>query len=198
MTAERIYGLLLHVYPPAFRDEYGREMTQLFRDLYLVRGSVTLTFWISVVMDVARSAPALRVEAWCERTRDDTRTLGGIMKIAAILTVLMGAFGTLNALAEGMVGARGTLDGTHLLAIVLGGTAGALLLTAGLALLRRTPSARRTASFAALGSLVIVVTARLAHPWMSIFSQLVGVGLPIVLLAMLYSSRWSDSNRSAA
>ena len=198
MTAERIYAVLLRFYPPAFRDEYGGEMTQLFRDLYLVRGRVGLTFWTSVLLDVARSAPALRVEAWCARRRENTRTLGGIMKLVAMLTVLMGAFGALNALVEGMAGIRGTLDGTHLLAIVLGATAGALLLTAGIALLRRTPSARRTATVAALGSLVIVVTARLAHPWMSIFSQLVGIGLPIVLLAALYLSHGSGSNRSAA
>jgi hypothetical protein len=97
-----------------------------------------------------------------------------------------------------MVGMRGTLDGTHLMAIVLGGIAGALLITAGIALLRRTPSARRTATFAALGSLVIVVTARLAHPWMSIFSQLVGIGLPIALLAALHISHSNGNNRSAA
>ncbi|MFL5607833.1 MAG: hypothetical protein ACJ8AD_15385 [Gemmatimonadaceae bacterium] len=198
MTADRIYAVLLRFYPPSFRDEYGREMTQLFRDLYLVRGSVTLTCWISVVLDVARSAPALRVEAWCARRRENTRTLEGIMKLVAMLTMLMGVFGTLNALAEGMMGIRGTLDGTHLLAIMLGATAGALLLTAGIALLRRTPSARRTATFAAIGSLVIVVTARLAHPWMSIFSQLVGIGLPIALLAALQLSQWSGNDRSAA
>jgi hypothetical protein len=198
MTAERIYGVLLHCYPRSFRDEYGQEMTQLFRDLYLARGSVTLTFWTSVVLDVARSAPGLRVEAWWARRHENTRTLEGIMKLVAMLTVLMGVFGALNALAEGMVGLRGTLDGIHLLAIVLGGTAGALLLAAGIALLRRTPSGRRTATIAALGSLVIVVAARLAHPWMSIFSQLVGIGLPIALLAVLHLSRWSGTNRSAA
>ncbi|MDQ6633305.1 MAG: hypothetical protein M3Z10_00935 [Gemmatimonadota bacterium] len=77
MTAERIYAVLLRFYPPAFRNEYGREMTQLFRDLYVGRGPVTLTFWMTMVLDVARSAPALRVEAWGARRRENTRTLGG-------------------------------------------------------------------------------------------------------------------------
>jgi hypothetical protein len=199
MTAERIYGVLLRCYPPSFRDEYGQEMTQLFRDLYLARGSAALTFWTTMVLDVARSAPALRVEAWCAPRRENTRTLGGIMKLVAMLIVLMGAFVALNALVEGIAAAGlGTLDGTHLLSIVLGGAAGALLLAAGIALLRRTPSGRRAATVAAVGSLVIVVTARLAHPWMSIFSQLVGIGLPIALLAALHLSRWSGSNQSAA
>jgi hypothetical protein len=198
-AAERIYDLLLRVYPPAFRADYGREMALLFRDQCREGDVRTLRFWMAVLWDVARSAPALRAEAWRARGRENTRTLGGIMKLVAMLTVLMGAFVALSALVEGMGAAGlGTLDGTHLLAIVLGGIAGALLLAAGVALLRRTPSARRTATFAALGSLVIVVMARLAHPWMSIFSQLVGIGLPIALLAVLHLSRWSGSNRSAA
>src|SRR6266851_679032 len=42
---------------------------------------------------------------------------------------------------------------------------------------------------AMLASLVMIVAARLLFPWMSIFSQLVGFGLPVALLIALYWPR---------
>jgi hypothetical protein len=185
-AAERMYRRLLHAYPPAFRAEYGREMTLLFRDQCREGDVGTLRFWMAVIWDVARSAPALRTEAWRARGGQNTRTLGAIMKIAAMLTVLLGAFGALGAVADGVAGQRQGFGGTHLLSVVLGGLAGALLLVAGVALLRRTSSSRQTATVAALASLVIVVVARLVFPWMSIFSQLVAIGVPIALLIALH------------
>jgi len=199
-AAERTYRLLLRAYPPEFRSEYGREMTLLFRDQYQASGANTLGFWTTVMWDVARSAPALRVEEWRSRGRESTRTPEVTMKTAAMLTVLLGVFLALSAVAEGRAGlqVQGTLEGTHLLAVVLGAVAGALLLTAGVALLRRTPSGRRTATLASFASLVIVLIARLMHPWMSIASQIVGVGLPIVLLAVLYLPRRSGPSAPRA
>jgi hypothetical protein len=38
---------------------------------------------------------------------------------------------------------------------------------------------------ALLASVVMIVAARLLFPWMSIFSQLVGIGLPVGLLIAL-------------
>jgi uncharacterized membrane protein len=144
---------------------------------------------MTVMWDVARSAPALRAEAWRARGGKNTRTLGAIMKIAAMLTVLLGVFGALGAVVDGVAGQRQGFGGTHLLSVVLGGLAGALLLVAGVALWRRTPSSRQTATAALLASLVIVLIARLLHPWMSIFSQLVAIGLPIALLIALHWPR---------
>lgn len=194
VVAERIYRLLLCAYPPAFRNAFGREMTQVFRDQCRMRGSTTaLTLWMNVVLDVARSAPAIRIEAWCARCSERIRTLGGTMKGIALLTVLIGVLGALNALAEGMAAGRGALDGTHLLAVTLGGTAGALLFASGAALLRGATRSKRTASLAALASLLFVLIARVTHPWMSLFSQVAGVVLPIALLAVLHLSHRSDS-----
>jgi len=81
----------------------------------------TLGFWVRVVWDVVCSAPALRAEA--------TRTVEVIMKLAAILTVLLGAFGILGAMNEW--GAASQHAGTYVLAIVLGVAASLLLLGAG-------------------------------------------------------------------
>ena len=178
-SAERIYRLLLRAYPLAFRAEYEREMVLLFRDQCRESDVRSLGFWAKVFYDVARSAPALRMEAW----RQNTRTMEVIMKLAAMLTVLLGVLGILNAVVEWVAGSKGAIDGAYVLAVVLGVFASALLLGAGIAILLRRQQAARLALFA---SLVSVMAARLLFPWMSIFSQLVGFGLPVALLITLY------------
>src|SRR5436309_12214321 len=100
MSAERIYRLLLRAYPPDFRAEYGREMVLLFRDQCRESDVRTIRFWAAVIWDVARSAPALRAEAW----RENTRTMEVIMKLASILTVLLGVFGIVGAVVEWVAG----------------------------------------------------------------------------------------------
>lgn len=188
-TAERIYRRLLRAYPPAFRAEYGREMVLLFRDQCRERDVRTLGFWAAVIGDVARSAPALRVEAWRARASESTRTMEVIMKLAAMLTLLLGVLGILNAVVE-WVGGR-TIQGTHehALSLVLAVFASALLLAAGVAILRPTERGRQAGRLAVLASLVLIVAARVLHPWMSVFSQLVGIGLPVALLIALYWPR---------
>src|SRR5207247_831820 len=91
MSAERIYRRLLRAYPPDFRAEYGREMVLLFRDQCQESDVRTVGFWAAVICDVARSAPALRAEAW----RENLRTLEVTMKLSAIVMVLMGVFAQL-------------------------------------------------------------------------------------------------------
>lgn len=182
MSAERIYRLLLRAYPPEFRAEYGREMVLLFRDQCQESDVRSVGFWASVIGDVARSAPALRVAAW----RTNNRTMEGIMKLAALLTVLLGALGVLNAGVELGASATQTIQGTHGLSIVLGIFAGVLLLAAGVALLSPTRRGGQAARLALIASLVMIVAARLLFPWMSVFSQLVGIGLPVALLIALY------------
>ena len=149
----------------------------------------TLGFWAAVICDVARSAPALRAAAWRTRGREITRTIEVIMKLAAMVTVLLGLFGILNAVIEGLAGLKGTTDGTYKLALVLGVCASALLLAAGVAILRPTQRGRQAARLALLASLMIIVAARLLHPWMSVFSQLVGMGVPVTLLIALHWPR---------
>jgi hypothetical protein len=184
MNAERIYRLLLRAYPPEFRAGYEREMVLLFRDQCRESDVRTLRFWGAVIYDVARSAPALRVEAW----RQSTRTMEGIMKLAAMLTVLLGVLNILNAVVEWVAGSKQVVSGAYVLAVALGILASVLLLAAGVAILRGTRGwqAARLALFA---SLVMIVAARLLFPWMSIFSQLIGIGMPVGLLIALYWPR---------
>lgn len=190
MSAERIYRLLLRAYPPDFRAEYGREMALLFRDQCQQSDVRTIGFWVAVICDVARSAPALRVEAWRASARANSRIMEVIMKLAAMLTLLLGGvIGILNAVVEWVAASKQTISGTHEVSLVLGVLASALLLAAGVAVLNRTPRGWQTARLAVLASLVVIVAARLLHPWMSVFSQLVGIGLPVALLIALYWPR---------
>jgi len=112
-----------------------------------------------------------------------------IMKLAAMLTVLVGAFGILNAMVEWGAALTGTIGGMHALALVLGVCASALLLAAGAAILRPTQRGRQAARLALLASLVLFIAARLLFPWMSVFSQLVGIGFPVAILSALYWPR---------
>lgn len=188
--AERVYCVMLRAYPPEFRAAYGREMRLLFRDQYRLRGAGILGFWLGVLSDIGRSAPALRIESWRTCGHEDSVAFGGIMRPVAMLTVLLGAFGTLSAVIEGVAGMRqGGVGTTYLIAIVLGAIAGALLFVAGLAAMRGTPPRRRAATRAALGSLLAFLTARLAFGWMSVVLQLTGIVLPLAILAGLHWRR---------
>jgi hypothetical protein len=191
-AAERIYRLLLRAYPPEFRAGYEREMVLLFRDQCQESDVRTLRFWGAVIYDVARSAPALRAEAWRSRGSESTQTTEVIMKLAAMLTVLLGVLGILNAVVEWVAGSTGTIQGTYALSLGLGVFASALLVTAGVALLRSTQGGRQAARLALFASLVMIVAARLLFPWMSYLSQLVGFGLPVALLIALYRPRKSS------
>ena len=185
MSAERIYRLLLRAYPPDFRAEYGGEMVLLFRDQCRESDVRTVGFWARVLWDIARSAPALRAEAWGE----STRTMGVTMKIAAMLTVLVGVLGILNAGVDWGAAFTGTVGGMHALSLVLSVFASALLLAAGAAIMPVTDQGRQAARLALLASLVLTVAARLLHPWMSPFSLIVGIGLPFAFLIALYWPR---------
>lgn len=196
-SAERLYQLLLRAYPREFRAAYGREMTLLFRDLCREGEVRSLRFWARIISDVARSAPALRVEAWRARGMRKTQTIEVFMKVAALVTVLLGLSATLNAVVEGSAGLRGTMTGTHVLSVAMGVLAGALLLTAGVTLLRNAPSAQRVATSATLACLVLMLVARLLHPWMSILSQVVGFALPATLLIVLHWPRRPSGSRVA-
>ena len=187
-AADRAYRILLYAYPRTFRAAYEDEMVLVFHDQRRERGAATARFWVEMVWDVVCSAPALRAEGWRRQWSENSSTLEGSMKIVVMLTVVLGVYGAASSVIEAVAASNGgMLDTAYLLAVVLGGLAAALLLTAGIAVRRGTPSDRRMATLAAVASLVVVVAARLVHPWMSIFSQLVGIGLPIVLLVAL---RW--------
>ena len=178
MSAEHIYRLLLRAYPPAFRAEYGREMELLFRDQCRENDVRTFGFWARVFWDVIRSAMALRAEA--------TRTVEVTMKLAAILTVLVAGLGMLGEVGEWVAASRQPIGGTYALSLGLGFAATLLLLGAAVVILL---GKRQPARVALVVSLVCFAAARLLFPWMGIFVQLVGFGLPVALLIALYWPR---------
>ena len=206
------YQLLLTAYPPAFRAAYGREMTQLFRDQRRAAargGRPALGLWAAVVWDVARSAPTLRLDTlhawWSARRRDLRRDLrrdrghgpqagsrypnhppleGGTMqtrRTVAGLAVFGGLYELANTGAEVRAGYQGPTGGWAL-AVAFSFVVGALLLAAGVALLRRGPAATRLARGAAFGCLVLVVGLQVVFPFMSVFARLLGIAVPVALL----------------
>jgi putative ABC transport system permease protein len=62
--SERIYRRLLHLYPRDFRDEYGEEMSLLFRDRAAEGGS---KLWLQVLGDLLFHAPS---EHWSTMKQD--------------------------------------------------------------------------------------------------------------------------------
>ena len=55
--SERLYSLLLQLYPRAFRERYGEEMARVFRDR--LRDEPSARLWIDVLSDAAMSIPWL-------------------------------------------------------------------------------------------------------------------------------------------
>jgi hypothetical protein len=55
MTPERIYKLLLNLYPREFREQYGEEMTRVFQESLCSEGS-SFGFWIRTILDTISSA----------------------------------------------------------------------------------------------------------------------------------------------
>jgi hypothetical protein len=185
MNAERIYRMVLRAYPRAFRAKYGREMVLVFRDQCRDSDVRTLGFWMRLFWDIVRSAPALRAEA--------TRTVEVIMRLAAILTVLLAAFGIFGAVNDWSAASQHA--GTYVLAIVMGVAASLLLLGAGVAILLQQ---RQAARLILVASLLCFIAARLVFPWMGLFLQLVGCVLPVGLLIALYWPRKSSTLGAAS
>jgi hypothetical protein len=186
--AERAYALLLRAYPQEFRATHGREMTLCFRDLVRDAGAPGMAFWMMIVADVARSAPALRFDALRARRSSNVRPEGGQMKTMGILAVLIGVTQIANATIELTAGgaALATFPRfTVLLAIAVA----LLLVAAGIALVRRSPRAPSLATLVAASWLVLVVITRAVHPWMSVFTLMLAVVFPVALLVFVWMGR---------
>ena len=166
-AAARTYALLLRAYPAEFRLAYGREMTLVFREQRHKERVSEAVFWMTVVWDVMRSAPALRLESWHRRWATHTRTgEETTMKMTmAILAMMVGAMEAMNATQE--VWVNGTLNhGWPLLGGTIGVVAGALLLSAGIALLRRSPNSGALAQAAAITCLLVFLLTGVIVPQM--------------------------------
>jgi len=161
-------------------------MLVLFRDQYRGGNAPAVRFWMTIVWDVAQSASSIWMEALSAHVKNYTRIVEVFMKLAGVLAALLGVYGVVSALTEAVAGMRGAPSGAYVLAVVLGIIAAALLLAAGAALLRSPVSGRHTATITLLASLVMVLIARLLHPWMGILALIVGIGSPILLLAAVH------------
>ena len=184
--AERVFAALLRAYPAGFRAEYAREMTQLFRDRRRLDRAGGVSFWIETVWDVARSAATMRTEA---RDRMNPHITEGTMRPMAILAVLIGVFQLVNATVEWSAGRASVGNEYSMASVALGVIAAVLLVSAGVAMLRRRSDAATWVRIAAVACLVLIVLIRIVHPWMSVFATLLGIGFPIALLIFLYVNR---------
>jgi len=100
MKPDRIYAALLGLYPKRFRQRYGAEMTETFRELYRHGGHTGPWFWVFLVYDTCRAALIQHVDLW---TSDDRRVAcrwllacaGGAVLCDAVGTALMWSYGYL-------------------------------------------------------------------------------------------------------
>jgi len=180
--ADRAYRLILRAYPAAFRAAYGREMALLFRDLRHGPGGRGIRFWAATAWDVARSAPALRLEAARARW---TSTEEGEMMPMGILAIMIGALQVAGGLQEAWVGGMLRSQSWPLMGGTMGTVAGGLLFAAGVALLRRSPGAAQLARGAATTCMAVFVLIGFVKPLAGGLAVLLGIGFPIVLLLFL-------------
>ena len=181
-ASERAFRLLLRAYPRSFRNEYGREMTVCFRDQHKVAGGIR--FWTDVIWDVARSAPAQRLDALHSRQQRNTQPIEGSMKTMSILAVLAGALEILSSMIE--IRASGYSSWGGMVAFA-GGLA---LAVAGMALFRRSPKALAIAEGAAAACAFAFIAANA----MGIAWRVLGIGFPIALIIYLRLGRGRGSS----
>ena len=83
----RVYGWLLWSYPAAFREEFGREMRQVFSDRCreAARGGGGLVrLWSDTLVDLVRTAPREHTEKFSER--------GRVMKVLRTIVLALAAY----------------------------------------------------------------------------------------------------------
>jgi hypothetical protein len=94
-----LYALLLHVYPPDFRERFGREMMQAFDDCYPRTGAAALeniSFWLETLRDFARSFPSSWWREFQETNESDEPSWMisiPVFVLAAIVLLAEGWFG---------------------------------------------------------------------------------------------------------
>jgi len=87
--ADRLYRVLLRLYPAEFRGEYGREMTQLFRDR--ARREPLLRVWLDVARDLVVTVPREQASVLMNDVRYALRTIrrAPAFSAAVMLTVAL-------------------------------------------------------------------------------------------------------------
>jgi hypothetical protein len=185
MHDERLYRVLLRAYPSRFREAYEREMVLVFRDQRRDGATRDLSYWIALLMDVARSAP----REWREEVTANIHSGEIFVKAMAIVAVLVAAFELVNTSAELQSGGFAGRDVLSQTAIVVAILAVLALLVSGIGLLRRGRAATPLARIAAVGCLGSFAFVELARPMFSMLAMLAGIGFPVALLVWLFVSR---------
>jgi predicted permease len=90
----RLYRRLLRLYPREFREEYGDEMSRLYRDR--ARDENVLTLWLALLADVIRTAPKEQVIVLMQDIRHAFRLFSRapIVTATALLTIALGVGGS--------------------------------------------------------------------------------------------------------
>lgn len=133
--AERVFDLLVRAHPAAFRERFGAEMRQLFRDRRrdaAERGEGAARFWLDLVADALRSLPSQHLAAFAEwRAPSAHAPATPFQEKMMVIRKLLGAFLVLLALGHivfDVAHTHSSMGGLAILMTALMFTAGALLL----------------------------------------------------------------------
>ena len=123
MNAQRLYGLLLRLYPIRFRQQYGDAMTDAFVDLHRHAKSRGPSFWLFVASDTIRAAAVQHLDVW---TSEDRRVSARWLLACTAGAVLCNLAGSAAMWAFGYL-YHPYLEGTTFLPSAYGALLGATL-----------------------------------------------------------------------
>jgi hypothetical protein len=164
MTPDRVYRLLLTLYPKAFRREYGDAMVETFQDLRRESDLRPFAFWLFVVTDACVAASSQQIEAWRSRPR---RLAVQWMTACALGATMCGVLGSAVTWAFSYL-YHPYLEGAALVPWTYGAMLGTGLSIVQSAVLRRLrlgmPWILVSAACAALGLEMAIAVANLTGP----------------------------------
>lgn len=96
--AERVYCVLLTLYPTEFRQAYGASMVQVFRDVSREQqsGGALVHWWVATLFDLVHTAIQQRREVMSTATFLNSKSAAAISVILCLPLLLMITTATLN------------------------------------------------------------------------------------------------------
>lgn len=193
----RVYGLLLFAYPPAFRQEFGSEMIQVFRDCYRAEtnsGSLP-RFWFRTLADLVvtaareRSENSGREDSLMNNLRRDAMALLGCIGIIVIALLLL-SYGRRNEISSILV------FGYALDALVTAGVIGNLVVFLLLKTTKLNPLRTALWTFLIINGVLLIVAVLIGgrvDPQFRIGSVLVGY---VVSFLFWFGLHWAWAKSS--